>query len=425
MIPKTRSLAIILVMLLVGLSLIIGLSNIHFHQPRATKTKTNDMVTSVRKAGFIHAQGNKLVDEKGEQIVLRGFNMGFIGTVLAYRNSKGRVPIEVVDSINDEKIRNLFTEWDFKNMGGIGANSFRVFLRFYALETEPYKYDEGLLKTYDYLVDTGHKNGIYIVLTLCWAGQNRNENINNGLGNSLWTNPDLRARVIAAWKHIAEHYKDNPGVAGYDILNEPTAPDKQSLHSFYLDAIKAIREVDKNHLIILERESMAKTREQRDIHWAGEYSDENVMFEDHYYNDAAGHKYADMSVPLPKYDTKEKMRLRLMWDVAKAKTRPVYIGEFGALWRAGEEGLRWTRDLIDLMNENGFSWAYFPYKKMVHREGNIRGWYASKKSLPALSKRYIKSGRLTEEYKALLHTWENYQENPKVREVLAEGFKSK
>ncbi|MBI2093702.1 MAG: cellulase family glycosylhydrolase [Candidatus Omnitrophica bacterium] len=47
-------------------------------------------------------------------------------------------------------------------------------------------------------------------------------------------------------------YKDSAVVAAYDILNEPQAPSSKVLLELYRRIIASIREVDPNHLIMLE-----------------------------------------------------------------------------------------------------------------------------------------------------------------------------
>ena len=61
------------------------------------------------------------------------------------------------------------------------------------------------------------------------------------------------------WKTIAQRYKDEPAVAGYDLLHEPlpgrtgaAARYKAQLEPLYQRITRAIREVDQKHMIILE-----------------------------------------------------------------------------------------------------------------------------------------------------------------------------
>jgi hypothetical protein len=58
--------------------------------------------------------------------------------------------------------------------------------------------------------------------------------------------------VINLWKVLAERYKGNPWVAGYNPLNEPADEQWTRLLSFYDRIVPAIREVDPDHILFLE-----------------------------------------------------------------------------------------------------------------------------------------------------------------------------
>ena len=63
--------------------------------------------------------------------------------------------------------------------------------------------------------------------------------------------------MITLWENIADHYKDNPAVAAYDLLNEPQGSyghdgDAGDKSTWYNQAYKAIRSIDPDHIIIME-----------------------------------------------------------------------------------------------------------------------------------------------------------------------------
>jgi hypothetical protein len=51
------------------------------------------------------------------------------------------------------------------------------------------------------------------------------------------------------WEHIAEHYKENTWVAGYNVLNEPTTQDDDLLNSIMARFEKSIRAIDPYHIL--------------------------------------------------------------------------------------------------------------------------------------------------------------------------------
>jgi endoglucanase len=73
-------------------------------------------------------------------------------------------------------------------------------------------------------------------------------------GNALWENLENQNRLISLWKEIAKRYKNEPQIAGYDILNEPIPTVSiQQWTNLAQNIINAIRNEDPNHLIIVER----------------------------------------------------------------------------------------------------------------------------------------------------------------------------
>ena len=69
--------------------------------------------------------------------------------------------------------------------------------------------------------------GIYTILDMHGAPGYQNyhwhSDNNNLMPAGMYLNKTNRDRTIALWKHIAEHYKDEEFIAGYDLLNEPAA----------------------------------------------------------------------------------------------------------------------------------------------------------------------------------------------------------
>jgi aryl-phospho-beta-D-glucosidase BglC (GH1 family) len=59
------------------------------------------------------------------------------------------------------------------------------------------------------------------------------------------------------WRRLADHYKNEPAIYGYDIMNEPNGLAAGVWITYAQAAIYAIREVDLNHDIIVEGESWA------------------------------------------------------------------------------------------------------------------------------------------------------------------------
>ena len=82
----------------------------------------------------------------------------------------------------------------------------------------------------------------------------------------LWENRNgLQDKFAAFWKVVADKFKDNTNILGYDIVNEPWASnmfkdsslafdtkrfDREKLQPMYEKVASAIREVDQDHVIL-------------------------------------------------------------------------------------------------------------------------------------------------------------------------------
>jgi len=82
------------------------------------------------------------------------------------------------------------------------------------------------------------KHGIYVILEMAqykWATKFSgvgapdwsvsqyapNETGMKAAASNFWVNSTLQGNLAAVWRNIAQHYANEPAIAGYDILNEP------------------------------------------------------------------------------------------------------------------------------------------------------------------------------------------------------------
>lgn len=71
--------------------------------------------------------------------------------------------------------------------------------------------------------------------------------------------PELQQHYAAAWAHVATYFAGNPGVLGYDLMNEPWGGSVQGpafesgpLAAFYQRTIDAVRQVDHDRWLFVE-----------------------------------------------------------------------------------------------------------------------------------------------------------------------------
>lgn len=94
--------------------------------------------------------------------------------------------------------------------------------------------------------------GIYTILDLHAApgGQNIDWHADTGVHRALfWEHLEFQNRAIALWEKLAERYKGNTWIAGYNPLNEPTDEEHVRVLAWYERVEKAIRKVDSEHIL--------------------------------------------------------------------------------------------------------------------------------------------------------------------------------
>ncbi len=210
-----------------------------------------------------------------------------------------------------EAYRNAFiTEADIKAIATVGWNTVRVPINHDLLQQadgSPRK--EGYM-ILDSLLSWCGKYKVYAVLDVHGApGGQSPYFIADPDKNNLWKDEAQRKSCVELWKEIAARYKDSKIIAGYDLLNEPVPPKDEDLLNLYKRLVPAIREVDQNHMLILEGSKFA-----RKFDFFTEPLDPNQIFSFHCYTWFTKHP--------------EKSLAELHAFTQKVK-RPLWCGEWG------------------------------------------------------------------------------------------------
>ena len=193
----------------------------------------------------------------------------------------------------------------------------------------------------DSLVSWCKQNNMYVVLDLHAApgGQGGNTGISdyNPAYPSLWEDINNRHKTMSLWKKIAEHYVNEPAIAGYDFLNETNwnlGPNV--LRNFYTQLTDSVRAADTNHIIFIEGNWYANDFSGLTPPW-----DNNMVY--------SPHKYWSKNFQA---DIQWALDIRDNWDV------PIWFGE------SGENSNTWFRNAIRLFEDHDLGWAWWPMKKL-------------------------------------------------------------
>lgn len=333
---------------------------------------------------FLRVEGPYIVDEAGKKIFLRGVCFGgwlnMENFITGYPGAEGNIRQAIREELGEEKYQIFFkslldsfiTEDDFKFLSEIGATVVRIPFNYRHFEDDmnPGQFDSKGFYYLDKAIEWGKKYGIYVILDLHAAPgwQNRGWHSDNPYGITLlWRNRDYQERVKNLWVYIAEHYKDEPYVAGYNLLNEPDAPDMEILNRLYKEWTYAIRSVDKRHIIFIEGNRYSQVFEGLD-----EPFDDNLVYSSHNYTIAThrarkypgyvGNVYADKN-------WMEKIFLERNNWILEHK-RPSWVGEFGALFdgpvdaptNADKARLMALKDQLEVFNKYEQHWTIWTYK---------------------------------------------------------------
>jgi len=358
--------------------------------------------------GFLHRDGQRIVDGNGNNVLLRGLGLGgwmvqegYMMQTESFANAQHKIKKRISDLIGEANTQEFYqayrangiTKRDIDSLKAWGFNSVRLPMHYnlYTLpiEQEPVAgqntwLDEGFTMT-DNLLNWCAANGMYLILDLHAApgGQGKDAAISDydDTKPSLWESAANRDKMIAFWQKIALRYKDSPWIGAYDIINEPNwaftgtninGCDENSnapLKALMVDVTNAIRQVDTNHLIIIEGNC-----------WGNNYNgilnnglwDQNMAL--------SFHKY---------WNGNTVGSIQGMLNYRTQLNVPIWLGE------SGENSNVWFTDAIKLMETNNIGWAWWPMKKIE----SIAGPAAVKK---------------TPEYEQLLNYWKNNGTTPTV-----------
>lgn len=353
---------------------------------------------------LLKTSGQKIVNDKGENIQLRGLGLGgwmlqegYMLKTADFAGPQYKIKEKIADLIGENGmqafykayLKNGITKQDIDFLAKAGFNSIRLPMHYnlYTLpiEKEAVKgkdtwLEEGFKMTDD-LLQWCKDNKVYLILDLHAApgGQGNDANIsdNDKSKPSLWENEENKRKTIALWKKLADRYKNEAWIGGYDLINEPNinftgknpnGTDEMSnapLWKLQKDITAAIREVDQKHIIFIEGNGWGNNYNGLPSIW-----DKNMAFSFHKYwnyNDDATIQFA--------LDLREKYNI------------PIWLGE------TGENSNVWFTELIQLLNKHNIGYAFWPMKKI----DNIAG---------------ITNVKTTPEYEKLLNFWKNGGEKP-------------
>ena len=244
---------------------------------------------------------------------------------------------------------NYWTTQDFDNCAEMGMSVIRLPFTYMNLCDDNGNLKSNAFDRLDWFVQNCSQRGMYVILDMHGAfgsqnGMDHSGEINDG--KQLYYNQSNKDKTLNLWKKIAEHFKGNPAVAAYDILNEPgiKAAATYSLHwDFYNEIYNTIRSKDSNHIIIME-----SCWDADNLPKPSQYGWTNVAYEYHYYPWNAQNSS----------DAQKSYFSSKVSDIANHNYGvPTFVGEFTCFEQA--EG--W-KAAMSTFNGQGWHWTTWSYK---------------------------------------------------------------
>lgn len=229
----------------------------------------------------------------------------------------------------------------------------------------------------DRIVNFCADRGIYVLLDLHGAPGGQSSDFHSGQvnGNKLFDpgNDIYRQRTVELWQALAAHYRNNPTVAGYDLINEPfgvltqayyPTPQAgyQALWNLYNRIFTAIRNPaganDLNHLIVLE--GVPTNKDWDTLPKPSTFGWTNVMYQFHFYCFPPACPEDSPQAPNVQFPAQKAFLDGKITDAAvkqPAYNVPVMIGEFSGFHNKAVWDYYLTK-----FKEKGWSWAMWSYK---------------------------------------------------------------
>ena len=312
---------------------------------------------------FVRVSGPCLIEPNGDTLFIKGTNLGNWlnpeGYMFGFQktNSAGMIDQMFCEMVGPDFTAefwrmfkdNYVTEKDIEFIASTGANTIRVPFHYKLFTDEDYM---GLttgqdgFKRLDDVIGWCRKNGLYVILDMHDApGGQTGDNIDDSYGYPWLLESEASQNLFCGiWRKIAEHYRNEPVVIAYDLINEPIAsyfsnvPELNAkLEPLYKKVTAVIREVDRNHIVMLGAPQ-----------WNGNFEpftdwtfDDKLMYSCHRYGGDASIAAIGNFISF-----RDKTNL------------PMYMGEIG------HNTDEWQEAFCIAMEQSNIGYTFWPYKKI-------------------------------------------------------------
>ena len=240
-------------------------------QSEASNCNNTNIQDSQDNPDLLRARGALVVNSDGEPVNLRG---------VASDN-------EVWNNEAIDQPSYTLTENDFQLMREHGVTVFRQALsyRWFESDANPFVYRQESFAHLNQVLNWAEANNIYIFLDM-HVTQGGNQCA--GEGDSLWTDEQNQARLIALWVEISRHYSNRAIIAGYEFINEPHPPTDQAWRNLANRIAAEIRSTGDQHMFVVPNTLVLNDNDYSKAPFAPFLiNDNNVLYTAHIYDPVA------------------------------------------------------------------------------------------------------------------------------------------
>ena len=345
-------------------------------------TEAPQIKKSPADENWLKVSGNQIVNTKDDTIYLRGFGLGGMlhmeNFIDGYPANEQAIRDGLMKVLGEKKYnlyfdtfyKSYFTKPDAEYIHSLGLNLIRIPINYHLFEDDmnPGVIKEAAFAYLDTVIALCARNQIYTVIDLhaLPGAQNQHWHSDNPTHKAMfWLHKDFQDRALHLWEVIADRYKNEPWVAGYDLINEPADPTGEKVFPYYKRLREAIIKIDPKHILFLEGDRYAADFSKFTEVW------DNVVYTNHDYAGPGsisagdypgytGKRYFDR-------DTLEKDFLKKSVFMLSNKV-PIWVGEFGPVYTGNpvKDEMRYQilKDQLAYYNKYKVSWCIWLYKDM-------------------------------------------------------------
>lgn len=267
------------------------------------------------------------------------------------------------------------TSADFDNLANLGINVIRLPIAWFEIVNENGTIKANAWDKIDWAISQASQRNIYTIIDLhtvpgggCPWGSCGKAGPNP---NTFWTHAPYQDMVVEIWKAIANRYRGNAAVAGYDLINEPLidygedADDVAQKNAFYDRVYDAVRAIDPDHTIYI-----AAFFDWANIAPPSTYGWTNVVYEVHPYDMPGGKDW-----------NAQHTLVETQLNNVQAKLNdpnygiPVLYGEY-SLYHYDDVWAKFMSGM-NALHVNWTNWSYKVRGDMLQGTGGYWGFYNS------------------------------------------------